>query len=195
MLLFLDTTHLLRLGLFDLNKNEWVDYKLIDTKKTSDCIHYEIHQLCNHHNITPIAIEEILYCAGPGTYTGMRVAEGIANIFELQGTKIFSFFQFEVPFLLDLKNMVWVANAYKGELFLCDYHSDRYSSTLIKKDEFKRDSGKVYYGIEDDIEGPLINTPHLFYENASLLIPLLRKRGSRQDLFYYRSIESEFKRP
>lgn len=118
--LFIDTSYYLVLGLYYScnGVTNWTDYQLITEAKTSALIHKELYGMLERNNLAPEKIKEVLTVAGPGSYTGMRISHGMAQIFELLGRELFSFYHFEVPQLLGTDQGVWVANAFKNELFV-----------------------------------------------------------------------------
>ena len=109
MKLFIDTTFGITAGLVDANL-EWKQYKYIEGQKGSAVIHSLIDDLLSLEGIEARDIEALIQVSGPGSYTGMRVAQGIADIFEWQKFPVFSFYHFEVPKLLGESKGIWTVS-------------------------------------------------------------------------------------
>ena len=83
MKLFLDTTFGITVGLLD-DQNEWLDYSFVDGQKGSAVIHKIILDLLEKNNLSIKNVKALFQIAGPGSYTGMRVSDGISQIFDWQ---------------------------------------------------------------------------------------------------------------
>ena len=87
--LYVDTTDQLTLGLVDQDFL-FLNYTEIKTNKSSELIHSSILNSLNNANVDISLITKMFLLSGPGSYTGMRVGEGIAKIFEWQNLEVFS---------------------------------------------------------------------------------------------------------
>ena len=86
MYLFIDTTKDVTVGLVD-NNFEWLEYEYFKDAKGSALIHKCIYEQLEKQNKTIDDLVGVLQVAGPGSYTGMRVSEGVSQIFDWQKLK------------------------------------------------------------------------------------------------------------
>lgn len=188
--LFLDTTNGLTLGL--LNQNiDWISYQYTLEKRPSEVIHTRINELLNEKKIN---IEEIvlIVAAGPGSYTGMRLGEGIANIFQSCGRKVLSFYHYEIPNMLFIKEGKFVTNAFKGQFFVYEWSGEKSGQYLISANDL--DLSKNYYtNAEDKNLKQTILTSNLIYEEAKIIFKKVIDRDKYFPSFYFRPLEDEFK--
>ena len=131
MHLYLDTTHGIQLGLLN-NQYDWIEINNLGELKSSAVIHAYINDLLVKYNQEILDISSLVYCAGPGSYTGMRVSEGIAQIFEMAQIKLYSFYHFEIPQIYGNQHGKWLDHAFKGEIFIYDWNESfrRYCSNI-----------------------------------------------------------------
>ena len=83
MYLFVDTTDKITFGLLD-DQFQWKEYFYDPKMVISTKIHLLIHEVLKKYELTFSDLNSIIYCAGPGSYTGMRVSEGISQILQWQ---------------------------------------------------------------------------------------------------------------
>lgn len=192
--LFLDTTNNLSLGLLD-EKFEWIELVQIETKKTSEIIHQKIYELLGKHNLTANSEFEIISIAGPGSYTGMRITEGVCQIFELEGKKIYSVHSFMLPEYMGIDWDYCCYPAFKNEIYI---HSKDSQSKLVSLGEFENDyinglSRLLTYGDNFNEKPSIINIKESFLKNPSVALLKIVQLGLRQEPFYFRPVEVEFK--
>lgn len=184
--LYLDTTVAATIGLFDLNKG-WVEYDNTTKDKPSSDFHLRVFDLLSKHKSNIKNISGIVYAAGPGSYTGMRLSEGFCQIVGFEVKNIFSFHHFEIPELINDNDYEFISNAFKGELFI--YHKGK--SKLIKKVDYKAMAKTIYS--HEFIEGiELTLTSDIIKSNVDILKKIIQDKA-KKDLYYYRSVENEFK--
>ena len=82
--LFIDTSYDLRVGLLD-SYYHWEDRRTFKNQKSTVLLHAEINKILQDYSITVHDLSSIVTVNGPGSYTGLKVAEGIAQIFEWKG--------------------------------------------------------------------------------------------------------------
>ena len=92
--LYIDTTHSLLIGLMD-GSYKFIEYIKLTEGKSGSIVHDQINMLLSKHEIGISGLCAIFVNNGPGSYTGVRVGEGIAKIFELDGGKVISFHEHE----------------------------------------------------------------------------------------------------
>lgn len=192
MHLFIDTTDKITIGL--LSKDwKWVEYFNDPDVVISSKLHSYIYSFLNKHDLEITQLDSLVYCAGPGSYTGMRVAEGIADLIDWNGMNIHSFYHFEVPKMLNIGKGVWFANAFKGEKFLFTWDQKTEVKTLIKNEEFNKslDGFENKFSHVDDPELEALSTTSLIKNKSEEFFPLIQ---SRRELFYYRELEQEFQK-
>ncbi len=199
--LFIDTSDELIVGLIsdDYNFLKQVNRGKI---KTSKEIHKVIHDTLTEYDLVLDSIDFIFNISGPGSYTGMRVGEGISQLLEWQSVPTYSFNHFQIPYLLGEKEGVWISNAFKSEFFIYSWKDEEYSTKLVHEKDivnqldlligkkvniFCKNNEKVLEGIDFQ------DTSSLITERSEKLFSIVRKRNLRETPFYYRTAEKEFK--
>lgn len=199
--LFIDTSDELIVGLIsdDYNFLKKINRGKI---KTSKEIHKIIYDTLTEYGLVFDSIDFIFNIAGPGSYTGIRVGEGISQLLEWQSVPTYSFNHFQVPYLLGEKKGVWISNAFKSEFFIYSWTDEEYSIKLLhEKDMFNelglltekkvnifcKNNEKFLEGIDYHSTSSLIN------ERPEELFLIVSKRNLREAPFYYRTAEKEFK--
>ncbi|EQC44717.1 hypothetical protein [Bacteriovorax sp. Seq25_V] len=191
--LYLDTTNNLTIGLLDSNY-EWVEKLFIETKRTSEIIHGEIHALLTKHGLSVSDIAAYFTISGPGSYTGMRVSEGINQILELEGKKIYSFPSHLFCELLCVEWDYWFYPAFKSETYVRTPVGDE---KLVSAQEFLEDYvgansrlvtfGQGTKGIENAFDSVA-----LLEKSCSKVFKFVVEADMRQKPFYFRPVEVEF---
>jgi len=199
--LYMDTSDHLVVGLLDSNYN-WCEFVELEGTRNSGRIHGIIHEILAKHKLAPQNLAMIIQNAGPGSYTGMRVSEGISQIFSWQGVPVCSFLHFEVPQFLGVKQGQWLAKAFKGEFFFHSWNENDKTTELLNLELAQEKVSKTptychfRSSLEKDFEKSSFNfleTGSLIYKQATQLFPLISKRGSRLSPYYFRTVDQEFK--
>ena len=195
MHLYLDTTHGIVLGLID-EKLNWLEYASIDNAKSSAILHSEIHKILNKYEIEPTGLKSLIYCAGPGSYTGMRVSEGLAQIFEMAKIPLYPFYHFEVPYIFNNDSGIWIDHAFKGEIFIYEWNKLENSTSRVASDELNLSQYKNIYSYNNQIlDSDVESTSEMIKKNPSILLKkLLTESSLNRELYYYRDLSEEFRR-
>lgn len=187
--LFLDSTNGLVIGLLDEHFH-WLSYKAVDEKKPSEIVHYQINKLLEEFKISILDLS-LITAAGPGSYTGMRLSEGISNILALCKVKTFSFYHFEVPMMIGKKSGRFVTNAFKNQYFIYEWQDEKNHQYLVNANDMNF-SKEVYSNLSDVNFTNLISTSALIHENEAFLFEKIITRGTCASSFYFRSLDDEF---
>lgn len=197
MYLFLDSSLYIQVGLLSEDLT-WTHHELIQNKKGSQVLHSIIHSALMKAEIKLDDLKGIFLANGPGSYTGIRVAEGVAQVLEMEGLPVFSFYHFEVPQLCGISNYEFVSEAFKGEIFCYQVKDDQESSFLIKEDEFQKkfDKDKKPYHLNGEILGLSVNKLYdLYGPHSTDIFSKVLERGKHLPPYYYRAEEKEFNLP
>lgn len=192
MFLFIDTTEKLTLGLVNRDYS-WLEFKRFDLKSISSQIHKYIFEMLQKFDLNLNNLDGLIYCAGPGSYTGMRVSEGLASILEWQDLKLFNFYHFEIPKLAGIVEGMWLSKAFKNEMFLYEWNQSSDSKHLINEDDFKIESKeKGFARMEMASKYSIESSDKILEENPQEILKKIVDRNSKQEIFYYRSLDQEF---
>jgi tRNA threonylcarbamoyladenosine biosynthesis protein TsaB len=193
--LYVDSTSGLVIGLLDSNF-KWIEYKDSQEKKPSEVIHIEIYNLIKKHNLN---LKEMNYffSAGPGSYTGMRLGEGIAQILAWDDKKVFSFHHFDAPRLIGIPAGFWVTNAFKGQVFIYNWNESEGCATkeLVDSTEFKITDSSLGYTLSRDVKDfeHLKTTKDLIHLSSQEIFSKVFKDKMREAPYYFRTLDEEFK--
>lgn len=194
MYLYVDSTTNLTIGLINTDFS-LVDYKYIEAKKSSLIIQSETFNILQARDLKLLEISGIIYCAGPGSYTGMRVSQGLVDICESAGIKVYSFYHFEVPRLLGIKSGGFWADAFKKEYFWTSWVDEDQTIELISSDQLekkKENTQKVFCAHQKEARDEL-QTHKLIESNAKDFFKTVIESNHRVPLYYYRPLEKEFR--
>ena len=195
--LFIDTSHLLTIGIFD-EKFNWLCYVQEDEMKSSGIIHYKINSLLDKNKKSTKDISRIIIANGPGSYTGVRVGEGIGQVFDWQGVETLSFHHYQIPSLIGIESGNFICPAFKGEYFHYKWNSTNSESILISYEdviEICEVENEIYSNqifLEDQFNSSIKNTMLLIKNNISELFPKIISLKLRDEPFYFRKLNEEF---
>lgn len=195
MILFVDTTMNITVGLLSEKKYSWLAYKRVSSTKSSVLLHHLINELVLSVAKKMSDIKVCVTVAGPGSYTGMRISDGLSQILDWSGIKTYSFLHFEVPKLCGIRDGLWFEKAFKKECFIYTWSKDQSKQQLILESDLESEL-QTYQNLfsteakELNVKG----TAQLIKENASEVFKNVIENSLKRDLFYYRSLDQEFGR-
>ncbi len=204
--LFVDTSHYLVVGLLT-EKFEWIEYHQSKETKGSAHIHRMIYEQLQSHDLTFADIEIFFQVAGPGSYTGIRLSEGIAQILEMEKIRTYSFYHFDIPRYLGVPAGNWIVRAYKGEIFNYRWDENGQNETLMaENDSFNNLPDDIlfshYKGPIEDLQSQmgleptsqLIESSKMLYESSEKLFFKIVSFDIHNPPYYFRSLDNEFRR-
>jgi len=187
--LFLDSSSSLDIGLLDEGFN-WLNYKSIKEKKISSIIHKKIDKLTDGNHLD---LKGVFICSGPGSYTGMRVVEGIAQIYKWLGLPVYSFYHFELPAIRGVRSGSWVSEAFKGEVFEYIWEGQDINKKLVPYDNFKPNQDSLFSKEHSFLSYKCQSTKELLKEESSFVFEKIKEMNKHLPIYYYRIIEEEFR--
>jgi len=198
--LYTDTTDHVVLGILS-EQFEWLEYLEIFNQKSTADLHFLINEILQKHKLNFETLNGYVFAAGPGSYTGMRVSEGIAQVLEWQNIKVYSFYHYEIPQIIGDTAGIWFSEAFKGEYFLFNCVSNE--TELVSKDNFiaRINDAKInaYTHFKNDHSYSLIKSPakikltgERVKDNSQKIFSHIVSKKKRVEPLYYRSEEKEF---
>ncbi len=198
--LYTDTTSHVILGILS-EKLEWLEYTEITNKKSTSDLHFLIHQMLESHKLNFEILEGYLFAAGPGSYTGMRVSEGIAQVLEWQNINVYSFYHYELSKITGTSSGIWFSEAFKGEYFLFNCETEEIE--LVNKEIFltRVNDSKIDIctHFKNETIYSLIQSPHKIkltgewiQKNPKNIFSYIISRKQRVAPLYYRNEDKEF---
>lgn len=185
--LFIDSTHDITIGIWSKD-DSWISYCTEIGQKGSQVVHTLIDEMLKKHKMVFGSLKGVIHASGPGSYTGMRLSEGIVQVLEWHNLESYSFYHFEVPLFLEMNDYIWQSDAFKGEIFTFD--SKTQERKLTKKEEEPRPSVLDTYTHHET----KMNTKDLIHKRADDLFNYVLDNKIRRDIYYYRKLEDEFKK-
>jgi tRNA threonylcarbamoyladenosine biosynthesis protein TsaB len=193
--LYVDSTSGLVIGLLDSGFN-WVEYHDTAEKKPSEVIHIEIHNIITRHNLD-LKDMNFFFSAGPGSYTGMRLGEGIAQVLEWSTKSVFSFHHFDVPKMAGIKSGFWATNAFKGQVFIYNWDVEKNISEkeLVNSADFSIIEPALGYTLTSDNKdfSELKSTKDLIKNSSAEIFSKVYREKLREPPYYFRTLDEEFK--
>lgn len=191
--LYVDSTSGLVIGLLD-SEFKWVEYHDTQEKKPSEVIHVEIYNLVKKYNLD-LKNMNFFFSAGPGSYTGMRLGEGIAQVLAWDSHNVYSFHHFDVPKIVGVQKGFWVTNAFKGQVFIYNWDGTNSEKELVDSKDFKIVDTDLGFTLSSDIKdfGHLKTTKDLIKNESQKIFSKIYKDKTREAPYYFRTLEEEFK--
>ena len=180
--LFIDSSQNGLLGILN-DSLEFETYHFFDDKRNASKIHSRLDNLLRDNCIELGDIKSFYIISGPGSYTGIRVVEGIAQIMKWQGKEIFSLYQFEIPQMVGIEKGSWISQAYKNEFFVYSWKGKEHDVQLISLDEYQMTGEEFNLSL----------THKLLLKHSRQIFSMVKGRGGHFPPYYYREAEQEFK--
>lgn len=194
MYLFLDSSSFIQVGILD-KEFKWLHHEVVANRKGSQVLHSIIYSSLAEQGLKISDIKNVFLANGPGSYTGIRVAEGLCQVLEIGGAKILSFYHFEVPFFCGISNYEFYSEAFKGEVFFYERNGDESKTQLIKESQFKNKDLSLdnQFSLDGEIlDESLDRIYDLFSAHPKEIFTKVSQRGERHPPYYYRTLENEF---
>jgi tRNA threonylcarbamoyladenosine biosynthesis protein TsaB len=198
--LFIDSTYDLTLGVLD-DGLRWLSFERMSGQKASAIIQAKAHEHLLQHKLKANELTGIITIHGPGFYTGLRLAEGFADVFNFFGVKQYSFYSYEIPSWCGFEQGIWFTKAYRGEYFFYCWNKQTHEQKLLPSKELAAGiSGEQFFihseASLDALSTPLIKNPirttDLLKEHPEKIFGEVIK-GLKREPFYFRAPEDEFK--
>jgi len=196
--LYLDTAYNQIVGICD-ERGQWLGLQESVGQRSSALLHTDLHSLCQQSNLAPKDLKRVVYVAGPGFYTGLRIAFGIAQTMKLSGVDTRAFYTYDVPRFLGVTDYTWITKAYRGEVFV--YQALDAKGGLMTEAEFlaREWKGKIYIHQERALDDKMLakvphfeRTENLITKNFSVILNSV-KDAPEAELYYFRAPEDEFR--
>ncbi len=203
--LFIDTTGHFTIGLLSSDW-KWREYSYsTELRSSASKIHSSLYHLLKNQGMSIKEVERVFFLNGPGSYTGVRVSEGMAQIFSWLSLQTYSFYHHDVPRFLGHKKGHFLTNAFKREVFSFAWDGEGDEQGLIEENELddflEKNNLRDYphFFIKSNLLSSSSITKDVFYtadlikEHPKEVFKAILKIGLRQGPFYFRSLEKEFK--
>lgn len=187
-ILFVDTSFFSILGLW--YQGTWIYYEVQEKKSASIDFHFRIHSVLDQNDLSLNDIK-IISCAGPGSYTGMRLSQGLMNVLEIAAYSYQSFYHFEVPIFLGIEKGSWITNAFKKQYYRYSWSQmgKVFEQEILTQEDFQKQKGFYAEGIDVD---PSFQTSKLIYCHPQAIFESVLRRKVCRSIFYFRTIQQEF---
>lgn len=202
--LFIDSTYDITLGILN-DAQEWSSFQRFSGQKSSAVLQRETHRLLQEAGVKPRELKHVFTLAGPGFYTGLRLSEGVADVFTFVGIPHFSFLSYDIPGMLGIKSGTWMTKAYRGEVFFHEWDQSSSKNILIPEKELAQkvatvDKSSFYIHSDsalDEISRNLvpfaISSHHLLQQKPKEIFNQVLSKKMKVDSFYFRAPEDEFR--
>ncbi|MCM2351777.1 MAG: hypothetical protein NDI69_17310 [Bacteriovoracaceae bacterium] len=199
--LFIDSTYDLILGVLDDGLN-WLSFERQTGQKASAIIQSMTYELLSKHQIRPDELKGIITVNGPGFYTGLRLAEGFADVLKFFGVPHFSLYSYEIPKWCGYSQGTWFTKAYRGEYYFYHWDDSGAEELLLPAKEIEKGIKGQQFFIHSDLSldetssklvlSP-IHTIELLKEHPQIIFKQVLNSEIKRESFYFRAPEDEFK--
>ncbi|MEX1099125.1 MAG: hypothetical protein WEB87_01795 [Bacteriovoracaceae bacterium] len=197
--LFLDTSNKIVYGLLS-DDFEWITLKSVQEKKASRALHALVFE-CLEENSSDIKdLNHVFTLSGPGSYTGVRLAQGFVEVLEWQGFDAFSCRHFDIPRLLGVSQGAFISRAFKQEAFIYQWEGSNQQQRLEPEINAARQikellkKGVPCFTSEPGLYNECVSTYDLLEKEPKNLFSLLKANKVKSEVFYYRNLEQEFQK-
>jgi len=185
--IYIDSTVTLKIGLLN-SKLKFLKFSDSDELKTASILQASIYNILKEFDIDFENIENFYVVLGPGSYTGLRMAKGLADILELNNISVIPLYLHQVPYFAGISSGYFYSNAFKNEYFSYSWDNE---STKIKL--LKSVPENNFYTNDIKLLNKGVDVSELIQEKSDIVFEHLKQKNINLPILYYRKIEEEFK--
>jgi tRNA threonylcarbamoyladenosine biosynthesis protein TsaB len=191
--LYLDACDGLKVGLLN-EELEWIEFLDFPIKKASNTLFVETEKLLSNNKINLEDIASLFLCLGPGSYTGIRLLQGMKDLYTEHGIKVRSFYNFEIPLFCGIDSGCYITSAYKQEIYEYKWENEQHTQQLIEAERFVTENTGQLYGMQDRFnEIALCNVYTMLRNNPKKVLEKVLEKELSREAFYFRPLDKEFK--
>ncbi|MCB9094477.1 MAG: hypothetical protein H6621_05340 [Halobacteriovoraceae bacterium] len=199
--IFIDTSTNCHFGLLD-EKYQWVEYQKTN-ERPSLYLHENISKALAKYNLSFSELKNYFIVKGPGSYTGLRFAEGISQFLSWNKKNVLGFYFFELLESLENEKTAWLSNAFKNQFYIHPVGEEGklyfLKDALVKIQELKNDHYDFFTNDKVKNVAVLGDLNLNFFEdvlkdNSKILFPRIIEMNKNNEIFYFRPLEEEFKK-
>jgi tRNA A37 threonylcarbamoyladenosine modification protein TsaB len=199
--LYLDTSYYLTVGLLD-NTLNWVAFDLYQDTKSASKIHAAIQKVLNQKLLLPQDLKQVFTCFGPGSYTGIRYAYIVGQMYAQAGIPLRSFFHHELPSSLNIDKGTFIANAFKSEYFLYQWNNGQVQTKFIphqslSEKDIQEENVYILEGtkLPPHLSLNITSTNEFIIKQTESVFTKIQSDVRQREIFYYRDNDKEFTIP
>lgn len=188
------------MGILD-DEFKWLSFERTIGQKASVIIQAHSHKLLEKHQIEVRDLKGIITVNGPGFYTGLRLAEGVSDVFQFFGVKQLSLYTYDIPLWSGINQGTWFTKAYRGEYFIYEWKDQDSSHKLVSTNELPELLTDETYFIHSELSLDQLSSSLI--KKSVMTIELLQRFpdkifpkvlvSEKKEPFYFRAPEDEFK--
>lgn len=189
--IFCDSCNGIKLGILDSSFN-WLEYQEFNVSRSSTLLFKELHRMLEEHKVELAELESIYLLMGPGSYTGIRLLQGMKDLYSTWGLDVYGFYSFEVPKLSGINKGQFVMSAYKGEFYSYEWNSEEESQKLLSDVPQNLESGTVFSIIDKVSDLETRPVYELLKSDSKKIFSQVNNKKLKRNAFYFRPLEKEF---
>lgn len=189
--IFCDSSNGLKLGILDSSFN-WIEYQELNIARSSTLLFKELHRMLEENKVELTDLERIYLMMGPGSYTGIRLLQGMKDLYSTWGLDVYGFYSFEIPKLSRINKGQFLMSAYKGEYYSYEWNSEDESQTLLNEVPQNLENGSIFSILDKVSHLETKSVYELLKSDSRKIFSQVNDKKLKRNAFYFRPLEKEF---
>ncbi len=185
--IIIDTSH--KVCIWLVQKDTIVDDSITE-EQPSKALLIKMHEVLSRNKISLEEIDCFYFCKGPGSYTGLRISQGLEDYLKFNNLNCYDYYSFEILKVIE-SGYIFISNAFKNEFFVSEFKNDEIHYQKIKKEDlnsYKENKRLLSY----DVKLGDIDYLDVFKNEFNQFFKEVLNRKNQREVFYYRTLSEEY---